>query len=168
MFSKYSLYINAVRSNNSLKLDYKKLENNQILESNQSTFISNEEILPRDVVHKINASQQEVNDTYIASFLLSDNTKIIKKEDAKRLKDYARATLNSDMDVVIAKNKLFESKHFFEATGVDYIYSAYHVLNQHLENNSCINSLVTLFFNDQAFIVILNEISFIYSKTNNL
>lgn len=156
MFNKYSLYINAIKSNNSLKLDYKKLENNQILESNQSTFISKDEILPRDVVHKLNASQTEIDDTYISTFLLSDSSKLIKKQDSKRLKDYSIASLNSEMDVAIAKNRLFETQHYFEATGVDYIYSGFHILNQHIEKNSCINSLITLFFNNQAFIVILN------------
>lgn len=169
MFNKYSLYINAIKSNTSLKLDYKKLENNQILESNQSTFMSKNEILPRDVIHKLNASQKDVEETYISTLLIGESSKLIKKQDAKRLKDYSTTSLNSDLDVAIAKNKLFETKHYFESSGIDYIYSAFHILNLHIEKNSCTNSLVTLFYNNQTFIVILNgKGEIVFNKIVNL
>ncbi|AXX93392.1 hypothetical protein CPU12_08535 [Malaciobacter molluscorum LMG 25693] len=157
MFGNYSLYIGAIKNNNSLKLDYKKLENGQINESSQSIFISKDEILPRDAVHKINASQKEIDKTYISTLLMSDDTKLVKRNLSKRLKDYATTNLNNEFDIAISKNKLFETRHYFEATGIDYIYSTFHILNSFIEKNPYTNSLIVLFFNNKGYIVILNS-----------
>ncbi|RXJ87723.1 hypothetical protein [Arcobacter sp. CECT 8985] len=156
MFGDHSLYISAIKNNNSLRLDYKKLDNEQIVESNQSVFISKDEILPRDAVHKINASQNEINRTYITTLLMSDDTKLVKRNLSKRLKDYATTNLNNEYDIAISKSKLFETRHYFEATGIDYIYSTFHILNSFIEKNPYTNSLIVLFFNNKGYIVILN------------
>ncbi len=156
MFNKYSLYINAIKNTNSLKLDFKKLENSEIIESSQSIFLSKEEILPKDPVHKINAFQKEIACTYVSSLLINDDTKLVKRNLSKKLKDYAITSLNSEYDVVVLKNKLFETRHYFEATGIDYIYSAFHILNLFIEKNPYRSSLIALFFNNRAYIVILN------------
>ncbi len=156
MFNKHSLYINAIKNTNSLKLDFKKLENNEIVESSQSVFLSKEEILPRDAVHKINVFQKEIDKTYVSTLLISDDTKLVKRNLSKRLKDYSTTNLNNEYDVAILKNKLFETRHYFEATGIDYVYSIFHILNLFIEKNPYRNSLIALFFNNKAYIVILN------------
>lgn len=157
MFNKHSLYINAIKNNNSLKLNFKKLEKAEIIDSSQSVFLSKDEILPRDAVHKINALQNEIDKTYISALLLSDDTKLVKRNVSKRLKEYATTNLNNEYDVAVLKNKLFETRHYFEATGIDYIYSIFHVLNLFIEKNPYTNSLISLFFNNKAYIVILNS-----------
>ncbi len=50
-----------------------------------------------------------------------------------------------------------KQKNYFDKCGVDYIFSAYHVLNLHIEQNPCNNNLVILLFNNQAYCVILNS-----------
>lgn len=157
MFNKQSLYINAIKNNNSLKLNFKKLEKAEIIDSSQSVFLSKDEILPRDAVHKINALQDEIDNTYISALLLSDDTKLVKRNLSKRLKEYATTNLNNEYDVAVLKNKLFETRHYFESTGIDYVYSIFHVLNLFIEKNPYTNSLIALFFNNKAYIVILNK-----------
>ena len=74
MFTKESLYINAIKYDTQLKLDYKKLSNNEITEANNSVFLVDDEILAHDIAHKLNASQKEINNTYISTLLISDTT----------------------------------------------------------------------------------------------
>lgn len=156
MFSKESLYINAIKYTNQLKINYKRLSNNDIVETNSSTFIAKDDILGRDIATKLNNHASEINNTYISTLLIADDTALIKKKGAKP-KDCEITSLNNDYNIAVSKNTLFETKNYFEKCGVDYIFSAYHILNLHIEQNPCNNNLVVLLFNDQAFCVVLNE-----------
>lgn len=156
MFAKESLYINAIKYKSQLKINYKKLQNNDIVETNSSTFIAKDDILNRDISSKLNAYASNVNRTFISTLLLQDETKLVKKTQNK-LKDFAVTSLNNDYNIVISKNSLFETKNYFDKCGVDFIFSAYHILNLHIEQNPCNNNLVILLFNNQSFCIILNK-----------
>lgn len=156
MFSKESLYLNAIKYKAQLKINYKKLQNDDIVETNNSVFIAKDDILGRDIASKLNAHASEINNTYISTLLIQDETKLVKKKEL-RSKDFAYTSLNNDYDISVSKNTLFETKNYFDKCGVDYIFSAYHILNLHIEQNPCNNNLVVLLFNNQAFCVILNS-----------
>ena len=169
MFTKESLYINAIKYDTQLKLDYKKLSDNQIVEANNSVFLVDDEILSRDIALKLNASQKEIADTYISTLLISDTTKLVPKTLSSKLKDCEISELNADFDIAVLKTTLFETKNYFEKTGIDYIYSAFHILNLHLEQNICKNQLLIFLFNNKAFILILgNDASIVFNKTVDL
>lgn len=156
MFAKESLYINAIKYKTQLKINYKKLSNNDIVETNNSTFVVKDDILGRDIATKINAQQEQTDNTFISTLLLQDETRLLKRNQPKP-KDYVVSPLNEEYNIAVSKNTLFESKNFFEKCGIDYIFSAYHVLNLHIEQNPCNNNLVILLFNNQAFCFILNS-----------
>lgn len=155
MFSKESLYINAIKYSNQLKINYKKLSNNSIIETNSSTFIVKDDILGRDIATKIDNHASEINNTFVSTLLIADETALINKK-TKKPRDCEVTVLNNDYNIAISNNNLFETKNFFEKCGVDYIFSAYHILNLHIEQNPCNNNLVILLYNDQAFCVVLN------------
>ena len=52
---------------------------------------------------------------------------------------------------------LFETKNYFAKTGIDYIYSAFHIMNLHIEKKVCRNELLIFLYNDKAFILILDK-----------
>ncbi|MGA1932908.1 hypothetical protein ACH5BF_09355 [Arcobacter sp. YIC-464] len=168
MFSKESLYINAIKYDTQLKLDYKKLDDEQIINANNSVFLVKDEILSHEIAHKINASQKETPLTYISTLLISDTTKLIPKN-SKKPNDCEVAHFNNDYDIAVLKTTLFETQHYFEKTGIDYIYSAFHILNLHIEQKVCKNQLLIFLFNNKAFILILDDKSkIVYSKTIEL
>lgn len=169
MFTKESLYINAIKYDTQLKLDYKKLSNNQIVDATNSVFLVNDEILSRDIALKLNASQKEIPNTYISTLLISDTTKLVPKTLSSKLKDCEISELNDEFDIAVLKTTLFETKNYFDKTGIDYIYSAFHILNLHLEQNICKNQLLIFLFNNKAFILILgNEGAIAFNKTVDL
>lgn len=169
MFTKESLYINAIKYDTQLKLDYKKLSNNEIIEANNSVFLVDDEILAHDIAHKLNTSQKEISNTYISTLLISDTTKLVPKSVSSKLKDCEITELNSEYDIAVLKTTLFETKNYFEKTGVDFIYSAFHILNLHLEQNICKNQLLIFLFNNKAHILILgNDASIVFNKTVDL
>ncbi len=156
MFAKESLYINAIKYKAQVKINYKKLQNNDIIETNSSTFIAKDDILSRDISSKLNSHASEVNKTFISTLLINDETELIKKTQIK-VKDFSVTSLNDEYNILVSKNTLFETKNYFEKCGVDFIFSAYHILNLHIEQTPCNNNLVILLFNNQAFCVILNK-----------
>ena len=166
MFSKDIQYISAIRYNTQLKIDYKKFHNNEIDQINQSNFLTQDEMMSHDAAFKLIEWQKQVDETYIMSLCLDESQKVVSKAKSQSLKGVNRLTLNQNQDVVIDKERLFESKHYFEKTGIDYLFSPYQIINNHLEQNPASSTLMLLMINSYAYVVILNEKGEIdFSKT---
>ena len=166
MFTKESLYINAVKHDNQLKVDYKKFNNEQIVDTNNSVFlVENSAILPLDITYKLNASQKEIDNTFISTLLINDTTKLVPKVLSSKLKDCEIAKFNNDFDIAVLKTTLFETQNYFSKTGIDYIYSAFHLINLHIDKNVSRSEFIVLLFNSKAFIVILNAAGIIVHNT---
>ena len=166
MFTKESLYINVVKYDNQLKLDYKKLSNEQITTTDNSVFlVDNDSGLPLDIAHKLNSSQSEIDNTYISTLLINDTTKLIPKVLSSKLKDCEIASFNNDFDIAVLKTTLFETKNYFAKTEIDYIYSAFHLINLHIDKNVSRSEIIVFLFNSKAFIVILDAAGIIVHNT---
>lgn len=158
MFGKDSQFISILKYNTQLKIDFKRLKNENLDKTEESTFIIHDEILSRDISTKINQWQEAVPKTFISTLCLCADEKIINKTN-KKLVDYSKVQLNNNFDVVVKKEKLFEVEHYFEFTGLDYVFSPFQVLNLHLEQNPTSNTLVVLTVSDYIYIVIVNELN---------
>src|SRR5574344_1841669 len=79
MFKKETMFINVVKQNNNLKVEYKKYINNKEISEDHSTFLLDGDILPDNIVQKLNNLQNENDLSYISTLLLSDTTKLIWK-----------------------------------------------------------------------------------------
>ena len=165
MFTKESLYINAVKYDTQLKLDYKKLNNEEIIDTNNSVFLVDNDLLPFDIAQKLNSSQHEIDSTYISTLLLNDTTKLVPKAISSKLKDCEIAKFNNEFDIAVLKTTLFETKNYFVKTGIDYIYSAFHLINLHIEKNISRSEIIVFLFNSKAFIVILDAAGVIVHNT---
>ena len=72
MFTKKeSLYINAIKSDAQLKLDYKRLSNEQVVSMANSVFPVDNHMLPSEIAQKLNASQAQIDNTYISTLDIS-------------------------------------------------------------------------------------------------
>lgn len=165
MFTKESLYINAVKYDTQLKLDYKKLNNEEIIDVSNSIFLVDNDLLPFDIAQKLNSSQQEIDSTYISTLLINDTTKLVPKAISAKLKDCEIAKFNNEFDIAVLKTTLFETKNYFVKTGIDYIYSAFHLINLHIEKNISRSEIIVFLFNSKAFIVILDAAGVIVHNT---
>jgi hypothetical protein len=165
MFTKESLYINAVKYDTQLKLDYKKLSNEEIIDTDNSVFLVDTDLLPLDIAQKLNASQEEIDNTYISTLLINDTTKLVPKSISAKLKDCEIAKFNNEYDIAVLKTTLFETKNYFVKTGIDYIYSAFHLINLHIDKNISRSEFIVFLFNSKAFIVILDAAGIIVHNT---
>ncbi len=165
MFTKESLYINAVKYDTQLKLDYKKLSNEEIIDTDNSVFLVDTDLLPLDIAQKLNSSQEEIDNTYISTLLINDTTKLVPKSISAKLKDCEIAKFNNEYDIAVLKTTLFETKNYFVKTGIDYIYSAFHLINLHIDKNISRSEFIVFLFNSKAFIVILDAAGIIVHNT---
>lgn len=164
-----SQYISVVKYHNQLKLDYKLLNQDEITSSNQSSFLLHKEFMPDDVVFKLNSWQTESNNTYIATICGSEDQIIIPKNDSSKNDDYSIVTLNTAFNVGIKNSVLFEDVNYFDKTGIDFLYSPFHILNLHVEQNPSANNLVILVVDNYLYLIILNENSeIVYSAIKML
>lgn len=157
MFGKSSQYVSIIKYYNQLKLDYKQLVNKDIIKAEQSTFLTTGLSLPEDVVIKLRALEQNDPETYFATICDSPNQKLYLKTEKADADTNVVVDLNNEYVVALDKSTLFESKYYYDATGIDYIYSPFHILNLHCEQNPSASTLTGLILNNSLYLVILNE-----------
>ncbi|MCT7463724.1 hypothetical protein N5S72_04540 [Aliarcobacter cryaerophilus] len=169
MFKKETMFINVVKQNNNLKVEYKKYINNKEISEDNSTFLLDGDILPDNIVQKLNNLQNENDLSYISTLLLSDTTKLIPKSISPKVKDCEIINFNEAYDIVVLKTTLFETQNYFGKTGIDYIYSAFHIMNAHIQKQSSKNELLFFIYNDRAYILIVDKNSkIVYNEVVDL
>ena len=154
-----SQYISVIKYHNQLKLDYKLLNQDEITSSNQSSFLLQNEFMPDDVEFKLNSWQKESNPTYIATICGSNEQIIIPKYDSSKNDEYSIVELNTAFNIGIKNSILFEDVHYFDKTGLDFLYSPFHILNLHVEQNPSANNLIILIIDNRLYLLILNASS---------
>jgi len=157
MFTKETFFINAIKQNNQLKVESKKYFNTKEQKSSSSTFLVEGDILPDEIVQRINAWQREHSFSYISTILLSDTTKLVPKELSSKIKDCEIVSFDNTYDIVVLKSTLFETKNYFAKTGVDFIYSAFHIINLHIQKHKSKNELLFFIYNNKAYILIVDK-----------
>jgi len=164
-----SQYISVIKYHNQIKIDYKLLNQDEISSSNQSSFLLKKEFMPDDVVFKLNNWQKESTYTFLATICDNEEQIVIKKDDLSYNEDYNIVALNPSFNVGIKNSILFEDVHYFDKTGLDFLYSPYHILNLHVEQNPSANNLLILLLDNHLYLFILNENSeIVHSSIKNL
>lgn len=155
MFKKDTLFINLIKQQNQLKIEQKRFKKEIEEKVSSSTYLVDEDVLPANISVKINQIQEE-SSVYISTLLLSDTTKIVPKKSAK-VKDCTICEFDLRHDIVVLDTTLFETKNFLAATGVDFIYSAFHIMKQHIIRNSSRSELLLFIYNSKAYILIVDK-----------
>lgn len=161
MRSNQAVYINIIKYPNQLKLDYKHIKNGSILKADQAVFIGKKESLGEDVVFKVKSLQKEEKSSFISTILNTNEQFICKNNqlDKYNKNEYEFIELYNQTTIVVPKNIIFETKHYFEKIGVDYIFSPFVILTHYLLDNPSKNSIVALIISNFVYIMITDSIS---------
>ena len=165
MYNPDGQYISVTKQSNNLNIEYQKLKNKNIDIANRSTFIVNDsDFMSENVLFKLQSLQKDVPHTYITAFIEDETQHIVPKENV--VEDHFSAKeLNNDVNIAVDKNKLFELNHYYEKTGVDYIFSPYSVLHEHNIQNPESNALVILIYNNKLYAMVVDGFAkIIFSK----
>ena len=131
MFKDESQFVNIIKYESQLNINYKKLSDNKIISANQTNFTLHDNILSKDIIAKVDNLKNDVLKTYTSSLILSSNEKIIRSQNIYDKEEYFESKLNNEYKILIKKNELFEVEHYFKKVGFDYIFSPFHILNLH-------------------------------------
>ncbi|OCL83332.1 hypothetical protein [Arcobacter porcinus] len=155
MFKKDTLFINLIKQQNQLKIEQKKFKKDSVDKISSSTYLINEDVMPVNIATKINQIQENGN-SYLSTLLLSDTTKIVPKKSA-RVKDCTICDFDLRHDIVVLDTTLFETKNFFAPCGIDFIYSAFHIMKQHIVRHSSRSEMLLFIYNSRAYILIVDK-----------
>ena len=86
------------------------MNNEEIVSTDNSVFLVDEDLLPLDIALKLNASQQEIDNSYISTLLINDTTKLVPKALSSKLEDCEIGKFNNEYDIAVLKPTLFETK----------------------------------------------------------
>lgn len=171
MKSSSAIYINVIKLQNQLKLDYKVIKNNNIVKTEQTSFLVYDETMTKDIVFKLEALQKENKNSYISTILNTDEQAIINNDELSKYpsSEYDFVALYNKTTIVTPKNNVFEIKHYFEKSGIDYIFSPFQILTHYILDNPAKNNMAVLIIANIVYIMITDSnASIIYGVIKKL
>jgi len=149
-------YVSILQQDKQLKIDYKTLLNGKVLKQEQSSFLIQDNNIPKDALYKLNTLQKEIPNTYLTSLY----TKIHQTIQLKSKIDttsYETVNLNEQYCIAIAKNDILKHSNYFKDCGIDYLISPFSILNEYFKSYSKENSLNLLIYNNTLYVFILDK-----------
>jgi len=150
-------YVNILKQNKQLNLNYKTLQENKILKEEASSFLITDDTMPKDALFKLDTLQKNVPYTYLSTLFEGDLQKVIKTIDVDVI-GYEAVKLDNEYSVVVPKNEIISASRYFENSGIDYIISPFSILNEYIQDKGAKNSLNTLIYNNVIYVIILNSL----------
>lgn len=161
-------YVNILKQNKQLKLDYTTLQDTKILRQEQSSFIITDDNMPDDALFKLDTLQKAIPHTYLVSLFEGSSQKIIQTSDIDVI-GYESINLDKNLSIVIPKNEIISACRYFTGSGIDYILSPFSILNEYIQDKGSKNSLNVLVYNDVAYIIILDNLKqIVHSEVKEL
>ncbi|MCK9337170.1 MAG: hypothetical protein M0P43_04975 [Arcobacteraceae bacterium] len=161
MKSSSAIYINVVKLPNQLKLDYTLIKNNNIIKNDQASFLVYDETMTKDIFFKLEALQKENTNHYISTILNHKEQYICKNDELSKYNtnDYEFVQLYNKTSVVAPKSIIFETKHYFEKSGLDYLFSPYQILTHYILDNPSKSNMLVLIISNIVYIMITDASS---------
>lgn len=150
-------FVNILKQNKQLKLDYKTYQDNKIIKQEQSSFLITDDTIPQDALFRLDTLQKSIPNTYLVSLFEGENQKIIPTQKVDVI-GYESVKLDETLSIVVPKNELITASRYFSTAGIDYIVSPLTLLNEYIQDKSEKNSLNVLIYNNVVYIIILNNL----------
>lgn len=153
-------FVNILKQNKQLKLNYAIFQDQKILKEEQSSFLIVDNTLPQDALYKLNTLQKNIPYTYLTSLYEGDSQQVILSKDVDVV-GYDSVTLDNKYSVVVPKNELTSGTRYFADCGIDYMISPFSILNEYIQDYGVKNSLNVLIYNNVVYVIIVNEFKLI-------
>jgi len=154
--SKKKQYVAITKQDKQLKLNYKILQDDNILKEEHSSFLITNQAIPGDALFKLDALQKDILSTYLATLFEGETQKVVKKEEVDVI-SYESINLNESMSIVIPKNEVVSTSRYFSNSGIDYIFSPFSILHEYIKDLGVKNSLNVFVLNSTIYTVLLGE-----------
>ncbi len=149
-------YINVLKQDKQLRIDYKIIQDNKDLKRENSTFILQNENMAPDALFKLTTLQKNIPNSYITTLYTSSNQTIQLKENINTT-DHEAILLTDTLSITVPKNDILKYSNYFKDSGLDFLISPFTILYQLIQNNPIKNSLNIIVYDNKLFIIILDQ-----------
>jgi len=157
MFNNNIQYINLIKNQQNLKIDYQLLNNNQITKSEQSIFLLENNKISNDAILKIESLQNLQPQTYICALCEDETQKIVSSSDDIANSNETLISYDTSHNIALNNSNILFSKQYYNNGEIDYLLSPFTILHEILYKDLNSNSLNLLILNDKIYCVILDE-----------
>ncbi len=155
MFNKDIQYVNILKTQQNIKINYEILEKDKIIKNEQSIFLLDNGTLCLDTQYKLQTLEQTIPKTYISAICEDTNQKIIEQNNPLKQNT---ATITFDHNHIISiDNANVNRTNEFYGNYLDYLISPFTILHQQLTQKLQANSLNILILNNKLYAIILDE-----------
>jgi len=156
MFNNNIQYINIVKTQQNIKIDYEVLKNNQVIKNEQSIFLLDDNSLSLDTNFKLQTLEQNTPNSYITAICEDENQTIVKNEDAINISN-TNIYFDHSHKISLENTKIEESKKFFCDGNIDYLISPFSILQNKMSDNLEEESLNIFILNNNIYAIILDK-----------
>ena len=149
-------YVNILKQDKQLKIDYKILQDKIIIKQESSSFLLSNDTISNDAIFKLDTLQKDIKQTYLSTLYIDKDQEIKLNSDidTNRCKS---VSLNDKYSIVIPMKEIESSASFFKSSGLDYLLSPFSILNEQINKTLSKNSLNILLYNNIVYALILDE-----------
>ncbi len=149
-------YVNILTQDKQLKIDYKILQNKNIIKQEVSSFLLDGNKISKDATFKLDTLQKDIVQTYLST-LYTDENQLIELNSNIDTNKYKSVALNEKYSIAIPSKDIEHAVSFFEDSGLDYLISPFSILNEQTNRLLSKNSLNILLYNNIVYALVLDE-----------
>ncbi|MCK5293252.1 MAG: hypothetical protein KAJ49_01275 [Arcobacteraceae bacterium] len=145
-------YINVIKSQQNIKIDYQIIKENQIIKNEHSIFLLEENKLSIDTNYKLQTLENNIPKTYICAICEDKNQTIISNDNNTQ-----NIYFNKTHSITLPSSNIEKTKQFYNNGNIDYLVSPFTILQNILNTNLHPNSLNLLILNNNIYSILLDE-----------
>ena len=156
MFNKNTQYINIIKSQQNIKINYQILQDHKIIKSEHSTFLLDNNQISNDAKLKISSLRNSKTITYISALCENKNQKIVTN-DIEIGKNINSIYFDTRHNIILDKNEVQKDLNFYDKDNIDYFLSPFTILYNIMHKKLEEKSLNILVHNENIYAIILDE-----------
>ena len=156
MFNKNTQFINIIKSQQNIKINYQILNDNKIIKSEHSTFLFDNNEVSTDAKIKIASLNDKKKETFVSAVCENINQRIVTNDIPKN-KEETSIYFDTKHNIVLENHEISNSLEFYGKDEVDYFISAYTILHSIMNDKLDEKSLNILIHNENLYAIILDE-----------
>ena len=155
MFNKDIQYVNIIKMQQNIKIDYEILNNNKTIKNEQSIFLLDNQNLCIDTKYKLQTLEHNIPQTYICA-ICEDSNQTIVEQTSQIPTNNQKVLFDHNHNIILDNNSINQINNFYD-NRLDYLISPFTILHHKFNEKLEANSLNILILNNKLYSIILDE-----------
>ena len=156
MFNNSIQYVNVIKTQQNIKIDYHIMENNKSVKNEHSTFLLDDNNLSIDTNYKLQTLENSIPKTYICAICENEN-QIIDSNEITAKENEKSIYFDQHHNITLANSNIEKIKQFYNDGSIDYLVSPFSLLDSTIKKDLHSNSLNLLILNNNIYVILLDD-----------